>query len=675
MKKFTYHIKNLDCANCAQTIESELSKISFLKNVAVNFSKLTLRFETDYTGDILSFIQREVKKIESSVIISDTKLENDSLKKDYFRILIGTIFFLLSYLLPNSFQTIFVVIGFAFLLKNTFLQAILLLKKGILNENFLITISAIGAFGIGKSSEGFMVIFLYEIGKCLEKKATGNVRRNVSMLMEMEPVFAHLLKDDQIEDVTPDSVPIGSKIVVLKGEKIPLDGILLDGMSELDTSSLTGESIYRNVAVGDSLLSGSINMGNKIVLEVTSDYQNSTVKQILDLVEHATDRKTKTENFVSKAAKIYTPVMLLISIIIFFLTPFLFSITYSESFYRALTILVVSCPCAIAISVPLCYFAGIGAMSKKGILVKGSNYIDALKKAKNFVFDKTGTLTTGKFGIQSIQLLNKEITEQEFIKILVMAETYSTHPLAKSILAAYPNINVPKLHQYEEILGKGITYEYQNAKCKVGSSSFVGYEKKNEQTTIYISKNDEVIGYVVLGDEIKKEAKSSIQSLKKSGIRTYLFTGDQKESALKVANELGIDEVNYELLPTDKFSRFEELKKQNPNELVAFVGDGINDAPVLRLSDCGISMGSGSLSAIEASDIVIMSSDIGKILEAKRVSNKTIAILKLNLIFALGIKLFVLIFSFFGIVPMWLAVFADVGVTLLTILNALRILK
>lgn len=675
-KKYSYYLRNLDCANCARELESSLNKKEYYQNVSINFSKLTLTLETNITDGVYQQVKKDVQTVEKEVLVLEKNEEETSSHFDLVLLGFGFGCFAFSLLFQtNSFiSVIFCLISYAILGYQTLLKAVQLLKQGILNENFLIVISAIGAFAISKPNEGFMVLFLYQIGKYFEKKATGNVRKNVSELLALKPTIAHKKKGKSYVSFPPEEIKKGDVLVILKGEQIPLDGVLCSNRALLDTSSLTGESKIVECNKHDEILSGCINAGEVIEIEVTSDYENSTVKRILDLMEHASDKKAKTENFVEKASKYYTPIMILVALVIFLVTPVLFSISFQESLYRALMVLVVSCPCAIAISVPLCYFAGLGVMSKHGILVKGSSYIDALVKVKHLVFDKTGTLTTGNFGVTEIIILNSKYKPSMVIDYLVYGESYSTHPLAKSILKQYPDVNVPKIKEVKEVSGKGISYVYKNHQIKLGNEKFVHAKEQVAGTVIFVSVDDEVVAYVVFGDEMKENAKNCIQRLKKDGIQPIMFTGDHYDIAKKVSESLGIDYFESEMMPDDKFHYFEEWKQKNSNDVVGFVGDGVNDAPVLRLSDCGIAMGSGSESAIEASDIVIMSSDLEKLLQGRNLAKKTIHILKENLIFALGIKFIVLFFSFFGIGAMWIAVFADVGVTLLAILNSLRIL-
>jgi Cd2+/Zn2+-exporting ATPase len=518
-----------------------------------------------------------------------------------------------------------------------------------------------------------MVISLYEIGKLLEFIAVNNSRKSISELMDIKPEYANIKIDDTIKKVSPEEAKIGDTIVILEGEKVPLDGIVTLGNAKLNTQALTGESKLRSVTINDFVLSGSINQLGLLELKVTNTYKDGTVAKILELTEKATDRKAKTENFVSKAARIYTPTVLILAIIVALTFPIIFDITFKDSIYRALVFLVISCPCAIAISVPLSYFSGIGASSKKGILIKGSDYLDSLGKIKEIIFDKTGTITTGNFLDYKLEILDNNYQEETIITYLVSGETLSNHPIAKSIITIFDKTNKVKVTNFKETPGKGITFKIKEDIIKIGSSSFCNI--KDNDNYIYINVNNKNISRLKLTDEIKKDAKSTIERLKKLGIKTKMFTGDEKEIAKNIANKVGIDEVYYELLPQDKYNLLEDVLNKKEG-LIAFVGDGINDAPSLALADIGISMGGvGSDAAIESSDIVIMNDDLNKIIDAIDISKKTTKIIKQNLVFAIGIKILVLILSALGLSSMYQAVFADTGLTLLTILNTTRILK
>lgn len=696
MKKYEFEIAGLDCATCANEIQEGLNKNPEIKNANVNFAKMKLTYETDTLSKegiekIVQSIEPEVELLEvnsKSKDLKNEKAQKENRKKLWLHILrlvIGAIIAGVGLYvpMPQIASTIFIVLGYAILLFKTAKNAVkLLFKSKTINENLLITISCIGAYLVGKSSEGLMVIILYEIGKILEEKAINKTRKSISDLMDIKPEYANLKKGDEIEIVEPSEVKVGDIVVAKQGEKIPLDGVVVKGTASLNTASLTGESKPQDVAENDIVLSGSIVLEGLLEIKVTEKYENSTVSKILELVENATDKKAKTETFVNKAAKIYTPIVIGIAILVGILLPLISNVTYggeNGSIYRALIFLVISCPCAIAISVPLCYFSGIGKSSKEGILIKGSDYLDELKDVKEIVFDKTGTLTKGQFGISKIEVYSDKYVENDVLKYVVWGESYSNHPIAKSIVRNAKNVETKKVENYEEITGKGIKYNIDEKTVLVGNSSLVGKEDEvAESTKIYLKIDDELVGAILLKDEAKHGTKEAIQALNSRGIVTKMFTGDNKKAAKQIAEELGISEFEAEMLPDQKYSELEkELEKyKGTNGKVAFVGDGINDSPVLARADVGISMGGvGSGSAIEASDIVVMTDSIDRIDCAIDISKKTSKIIKQNLIFSIGVKIIVLVLSVFGVANMWEAVFADVGATLITVLNSLRILK
>lgn len=696
MKKYEYEIAGLDCAACANEIQEGLNKNPEIKNANVNFAKMKLTYETDTLSKegiekIVQSIEPEVELLETnskSKDLKNEKAQKENRKKLWIHILrlvIGAIVAGVGLYvpMPKEASTIFIVLGYAILLFKTVKNAVkLLFKSKTINENLLITISCIGAYLVGKSSEGLMVIILYEIGKILEEKAINKTRKSISDLMDIKPEYANLKKGDEIEIVEPSEVKVGDIVVAKQGEKIPLDGVVVKGTASLNTASLTGESKPQDVAENDIVLSGSIVLEGLLEIKVTEKYENSTVSKILELVENATDKKAKTETFVNKAAKIYTPIVIGIAILVGIFLPLISNVTYggeNGSIYRALIFLVISCPCAIAISVPLCYFSGIGKSSKEGILIKGSDYLDELKDVKEIVFDKTGTLTKGQFGISKIEVYSDKYVENDVLKYVVWGESYSNHPIAKSIVRNAKNVETKKVENYEEITGKGIKYNIDEKTVLVGNSSLVGKEDEiAESTKIYLKIDEELVGAILLKDEAKHGTKEAIQALNSRGIVTKMFTGDNKKAAKQIAEELGISEFEAEMLPDQKYSELEkELEKyKGTNGKVAFVGDGINDSPVLARADVGISMGGvGSGSAIEASDIVVMTDSIDRIDCAIDISKKTSKIIKQNLIFSIGVKIIVLVLSVFGVANMWEAVFADVGATLITVLNSLRILK
>ena len=675
--KYKFKLNELDCAGCALEIEKKLNENDEIKEASVNFSKLMITVITD-NKDAKKLVSSIVKKVEpdSKVLDLNENIENkNKFKFHIIRLISGVLFALLGmFLFKGIISKVFIILSYVILLYRTFTNALkLLFKSKTINENMLVTISCVGAYLTGNSHEGLMVIILYEIGKILEEIAVNNSRRSISNLMDIKPAYANLKVDEEIYEVEPEKVSIGDIIVIKSGEKIPLDGVIIDGKARLNTSALTGESKLRDVTINDEVLSGCINESGLILIKVSSEYEDSTVSKILELTENASDRKAKTETFVSKAAKIYTPIIMVFAFLIAVLLP-IFGVSFKVSIYRALVFLVVSCPCAIAISVPLGYFSGIGKASKCGILVKGSDYLEHLSMVNKIVFDKTGTITTGKASSYKLEILDKKYKEKDIINYYIKGEALSNHPLAKSIVSIFnKKVSTNDVTNYKEHSGKGISYELYGKKIKIGSSSFV--KAKDKSSSVYLSINDKIISKLELIDGVKKDSKDAISMLKNENIITYMFTGDDKEVALDIANKVGVDEAKYEMLPEDKYEELEKIIKSNDKK-TAFVGDGINDAPSLALADIGISMGmNGSSSAIEASDIVIMNDSLTKIPEAIKISRFTKKIIVQNLVFALGVKLIVLILSAFGIANMWQAVFADTGVTLLTILNTTRILK
>ena len=696
MKSYRYILEGLDCAACAKKVEDKIAATEGYKNVNVNFSTLKLSFQTDKQEDIKKEITELVQSVEPEVTVVDEKekikVQENSERNgvDIIRIIIGVCIYLIGtyFNLGTKVEIVLTVVALAVLLVKIFKKAVIqIFKNKVLDENTLITISSIGACLVGKSMEGIMVITLYEIGKILESKAVNKTRKSISDLMDIKPEYANLKNNEEVKKVHPEEVQIGDIILVKTGEKIPLDGIVINGTAEIDNSALTGESALIKVEENSKVLSGGINVQGLLEIKVEKTYENSTVSQILNLVENATDKKAKTETFVARAAKIYTPLVLIFAIIVAIFMPVIIKeVSYSESIYKALIFLVISCPCSIAISVPLSYFSGIGKASKRGILVKGSDYLDGLKDIGQIIFDKTGTITTGKFAISKIEVLNANYTKQEVLNYFAMGESFSNHPIAKSILQEVEGeIDTSNVLDFEEVSGKGIKYQYMGKEIKIGNKNMLSEVEENkgkesmseDSTELYLVIKNELIGIIVLEDEIKKDAKVAIQKFSQMEIKTKMFTGDKQKVAEKIAKQVGINEVKSEMLPQDKYSELENvLKKNKSGKKVAYVGDGINDSPVLARADIGISMGGiGSSSAIEASDVVIMTDELNKITEAISISKKTNKIIKENLIFAIGVKLLILAFSLFGVADMWEAVFADVGTTLITIFNTIRILK
>ena len=675
MKKYKYNINNLDCANCAREVEENLNKNKNFKNVIVNFNTKKLIYESNKEFK-LEELNKLVKEVEPDAFITD---EEVNIKKEYhFSILvIAVIIGLIGYFvkMPTYLKWILYVISYSMLLYRCIINSLkLLIKSKTINENLLITVSCLGALSLGNVLEGIMVITLYTIGKILEEKAINNSRNSIKDLMDLTDKTANIKVGKEVKNILVEDVKVGDILLVKKGEKIGVDGIIKSGTSSIDSSMLTGESEPVFIKEGDKVLSGSINLGDVILVRATSTFEDSTVSKILEMLESATDKKTKTETIVSKGSKIYTPVVLVLSILVMIVLP-LFGVNLSSSIYRGLTFLVISCPCAIAISVPLSYFTGIGVCSKNGILVKGSNYLDSLSSAKNIIFDKTGTLTNGTFKVTGIDIKDEEKTDEynkdDIMEILLMGESLSDHPIAKSIMSTSGKfVDNSRVENYKEISGKGITFVLDGKQVSIGNNKI---DECTETASIHMHINGKHVASIFINDGIKENTSSVIKSLQKNDIKTYMFTGDKKNVALEIGGMLGIDEIKYEMLPTDKFKAYESVEKSG---LTIFVGDGINDAPVLKRSSVGISMGSvGSDQAIEASDIVILNDDLEKIPLGISISKYTKHIIKENLIFAIGVKAVILVLSVLGLASMWLAVFADTGVTLLTILNTLRIIK
>ena len=673
MKKYKYNINNLDCAACARKIEEMLNKHEDFSNATVNFNTCKIAYESnkDYSLEELNDL---VRRVEPECFITLEEKENRkefSLRFLVLALAIGLSGYFLP--LPKVIKTILYLISYSMLLYRTTINALKLLFKGNgINENALMTISCLGALALGEVLEGMMVIALYTIGKILEEKAINNSRKSIKDLLDIKEPYVNLKVRDKIEQVRVEDVKLNDILIVKKGEKIPVDGVVVKGSSLLDTSALTGEADLDNVTVKSNVISGSINMGEVIEIKATKTYDNSTVSKVLELLDSATDKKTKTETLVSKISKIYTPSVIIMAILITIFLPIFTDATIKESIYRGLTFLVISCPCAIAISIPLSYFTGIGVSSKKGILIKGSNYLDNLSNTSSVIFDKTGTLTNGTFNVSKIEIEDSRYNYDEIIDILIKGESFSNHPIAKSILKLKSTkVDNSDVRDFREIEGLGITFKIGDKNIFIGNKRLCSC---NHECMLHLNINGSHVASISIDDGIKDSAKETISKLKSYGIKTYMFTGDRKENALVIGHTLGIDEIKYEMLPQDKFSNYESVSKDN--KITIFVGDGINDAPVLKRADIGISMGNvGSDIAIEASDIVLMSDEIDRIPLAIDISKYTKYIIKENLIFALSVKVIILLLSVFGLANMWLAVFGDTGVTLLTILNTLRIMK
>ena len=610
------------------------------------------------------------------------------MKKRTIKIIISLILFIFAMVIKFENEIInniifvisYLIVGFEILKK-----AIRNILRGkVFDENFLMSVATMGAFAIGEYPEAVAVMLFYQIGELFQSYAVDKSRKSIASLMDIRPDYANVYREGNIETANPEEVKIGETIVIKPGEKIPLDGKIIEGKTTLDTKALTGETLPKEVSEGDEVLSGCINLNGVIKIEVTKEFGESTVSKILDLVENASSKKSKSENFITKFAKYYTPIVVIIALILAIVPPLVIQgATFSDWIYRALSFLVVSCPCALVISIPLSFFGGIGGASKRGILIKGSNYLEALSNTEIAVFDKTGTLTKGVFEVQEVKPV--DISNEELLKIAAYAENYSNHPISKSIKQAYNKpIDENEIINSEELSGLGIVAKIGEKNVLVGNEKLmeekqIEFEKCNKIGTIlYIAIDGKYAGYILIADKIKDDAKQTIEELKKNDIKqTIMLTGDKKEVGESVAKEVGIDKVYTELLPTDKVQKVEELlKTKSPKGKLAFVGDGINDAPVLTLADIGIAMGGlGADSAIEAADIVIMTDEPSKIIKAIKLSKKTMRIVKENIVFAIFIKILVLVLTAFGLSTMWEAVFADVGVSIIAIINALRALK
>lgn len=672
MRKYRYNINNLDCANCAREIEQMLNKHPQINNAVVNFSTSKVSFESDesFSMDDVNVI---IKKVEPDAFLTN---EKNNAPKEYhiWTLALGIVLGVLGSKINNAYVgNIVSILAYGLLLYRPIINACkTLVKSRSINENMLITVSCIGAYLVGQKMEGIMVIALYTVGKILEEKAVNNSRKSIGDLISIKQNYANKKVNGVIEEVDVNEINIGDTLLVKKGEKIPVDSVVVSGKTQLDTSMLTGESELVNAIAGDEVLSGTINMGDTIEIRSKNTFSDSTVSRILNLLEDATDKKTKTETFISKASKVYTPAVLLLAVLVAVFLPVFFRVNLSDSIYRALTFLVISCPCAIAISVPLSYFSGIGIASKNGILIKGSNYLDNLSKVKNIIFDKTGTLTNGEFKVTGIEIFDNEYTKEDIIEIITKGESLSNHPIAKSILKLKQGpIDNGAVEDFKEMEGKGVSYTLDGKNIIIGTQKVCNCD---EIAILHLNIDGKHVASIDIDDGIKESAFSAIQNLKKNKIKTYMFTGDKKEVALEVGKRLSIDEIKYEMLPTNKYAEYEKVA--NKGEITVFAGDGINDAPVLKRADIGISMGNvGSESAIEASDIVLMSGDINKIPLSINISKYTGSIIKQNLIFAMTVKVAILALSVLGLANMWFAVFADTGVTLLTILNTLRIMN
>ena len=696
-------LNGLTCAHCASVIDEKVKHIDGVKNSNLNFTnkKLSVEIDCDNEEKIIKNIidiindtepgldiqiegQREIKEDKTQKSIKNNE------KLNLLKIIAGAIVFIFAFYQEiagreNKYSLLIFLVAYLLVGSDVLYKALRNITKGrIFDENFLMSVATIGAIAIGELSEAVGVMLFYKIGEYLQELAVGKSRKSISELMQIRPDMANLKLGNTIKVVNPEDVNIGDYIIVKPGEKVPLDGVVIEGSSMMDTSALTGESVLRTVKKGDNLLSGFINKNALLTVQVTKDFSESTASKILDMVENASSKKSKTENFISVFSRYYTPIVVGLALLIAILPPiFMQGATFSEWIHRGLIFLVVSCPCALVLSIPLSYFSGIGVASKQGVLIKGSNYLEALRYVDTVVFDKTGTLTEGVFDVVKVKPIN--ISEDELIKFASIAEVNSNHPIAKSILNYYnKEIDLNKMEEYEEIAAHGIRVKYENniilaGNEKLMASNNIKIEKSTDVgTVVYIAINNEFKGYIVIADKIKTDSEEAIRLIKEQGIKeTVMLTGDNKEVASSVAKKLKLDKVFSNLLPNEKVEKIEELyKNRTEKEKIAFVGDGINDAPVLARVDVGIAMGGlGSDAAIEAADVVIMTDEPSKIAQGIKISKKTYKIVWQNIIFALGIKIIVMVLGATGIASMWDAVFADVGVALIAVLNAMRIMK
>jgi len=691
--KREFILEGLNCPNCSVKIQADTEKLPEVSAAVLNLMKQTLTLEISKDEDIFGKVERIVHRYEPDVKVrlkedGHVRHEEFDVKKMLLRMGIGAAIFatglLLGRIAPFPVQLALYIAAYIILGYDVVLSAVKNIVKGhVFDENFLMSLSSIGAFFIGEYPEAVAVMLFYQVGEFFQDLAVHRSRKSISELMDIRPDTANVKRNGQIVTVSPENVAAGEWIVVKPGEKIPLDGVVLVGDSMVDTRALTGESVPRSVHPMDEVLSGCINETGLLTIQVTKPYDESTVSKIIDLVENASSRKAPTENFITTFARYYTPAVVILAALLAVIPPLLFAAPFTQWIHRAFVFLVVSCPCALVISVPLTFFGGIGAASRHGVLVKGSNYLEALNKVDTVVFDKTGTLTKGVFRVVDIFPADG-VSREQVLQYAAWAENFSTHPIANSILDTYGKNEPVSLSEYQEISGHGICAKTAGKKILAGNSklmeaegiSYAACEKVG--TKVYVAVDGQYQGCILIADELKAESKETIRALKQAGIqKTVMLTGDNASIGNAVAEELGLDACFAQLLPADKVEVLEKLDgEKRPGSKLVFVGDGINDAPVLARSDIGIAMGGlGSDAAIEAADVVLMTDEPMKLVEAIRLAKETRKIVVQNIVFALGIKAVFLVLGALGIVGMWLAVFGDVGVALIAVFNAMRILK
>lgn len=701
-------LKGLGCANCAQKMEEQTQRLAGVKVATVNFATSTMSIEVvedkNEHGDnhnfqnILKEIEKIIKSIEPHVEVIAIKdsLEDNSLeaeeeafsKKEIIKIGLGTVFFISAILINDALAVELGLFLISYLLigGEVLVRAVKNIIRGqVFDENFLMTIATIGAFIVGEYPEGVAVMLFYQIGEMFQDSAVNNSRRSIRALLDIKPDYANMIINGKEEQVEPEKVGIGDIIIIKPGERVPLDGKVIEGSTMVDTTALTGESVPRKVEAGEDLLSGSINISGLIKVEVTKRFAESTVSRIIELVQNAGSRKAPTENFITKFARVYTPVVVFLAIGLAVLPPlFIKGALLSDWFYRALIFLVISCPCALVVSIPLSFFGGIGGASKNGILVKGGNYLEALNSVSTVVFDKTGTLTEGVFKVTEVKPA-QNLSQSKLLEYAALAESFSNHPIAKSIIQAYgKKIDMDLIDSFEEIAGQGVKVFSQGHEILAGNDKLleakgiIPLDVPGVGTIVHIVVDGVYSGSILISDVIKEDARQTIKNLRQIGIKkVVMLTGDNQKVAKNVADALGIDCVYAELLPEDKVEKVETLiQGKGREEKLIFIGDGINDAPVLARADIGVAMGGlGSDAAIEAADVVLMTDEPSKLVSAIKIAQKTKAIVWQNIIFALGVKFFVLILGAVGLASMWAAVFADVGVALIAVLNAARVMK
>ena len=689
------YIQGLDCADCAKKIETAVSRMNGIQSASVDFvtQKLTIEVsEKENLPVMVRQVAQIVKEIEPDVEISYSGKAAEEAPHDakkhrlrQIRLITGALLFVtgMIFMFPQPIKLIIFLSSYLLVGGEVVLKAVKNITKGqVFDENFLMSVATIGAFGIGDFAEGVAVMLFYQIGEFFQDLAVNRSRKSISALMDIRPDYANLKIGDEVRKISPEEVGIGDLILVRPGERIPLDGRVVEGKSSVDTAALTGEALPRDVEPGTELLSGSVNKNGLLTVEVTKEFGESTVTKILDLVQNASSQKAPTENFISKFAGYYTPVVVFAALALAVIPPLVIpGAPLTVWINRALTFLVVSCPCALVISIPLSFFGGIGGASKQGILIKGSNYLEALNHVDTVVFDKTGTLTKGNFKVTQIHAA-AEWTQDEILSYAAHAELHSNHPIAVSIREAYgKEPDAAQIADYEEISGKGVRVKVNGKVVLAGNRKLMETEKIDWQisaaagTVIYLAINGNFAGSIVISDEIKPDSMQAIQDLKAAGVRhTAMLTGDSRAAGEEVAKELGLDSVYTELLPQQKVEQMEKLCNQvAAGGKLIFIGDGINDAPVLARADVGVAMGGlGSDAAIEAADVVLMTDEPSKLVTAIRIAKKTRSIVWQNIIFALGVKLIILILAAFGIATMWEAVFGDVGVTIIAVINAIR---